>query len=678
MFYSLLESAIADHVPTVTIRRKCPPWFDRAVRAALRLKEAAHRRMRRNPSTDTKADFSEQRKVFKKIASSKYYEYLKKLADDLKTNPKRFWTFLKSVGKHSSAVSQLRDDAGNLLSDDTEKAELLNKTFASKFVNSAVNALPRVPAYPLDTLPRLSVSESAVRSALLQLNQTKACGPDNFSAKIILECADQLVSPLTKIFAKSVETGLFPNLWKEANIIPVLKKGDRRNPANYRSISLISLFGKVLEKIVHDQLYTHVSSALCPEQHGFVPNKSCVSNLAVYLCSAWEAMQEGYQTDTIYTDFSSAFQSVNHVLLAHKLENSYHLRDTALQWFVSYLSGRRQRVVVNGKTSQWTAVTSGVPEGSLLAPLAFALYINDLPQNLSSDCLLYADDQKLYRKIKTPSDARLLQEDLDRLQEWCITWGLTLNPSKCKAFTMTLRRKPVQTTYKIGTSALESVTSIRDLGITIDSKLTFSDHLNKTVSQANRALGLLIRSFQTGSKGAKFETKSLLTAYYANVRSILEYGTVVWAGAAKSHTVRVDRVQHKFLMWLNSHCNIPCQSLSYSALSHHFGVPFLSSRRVQHDLLFLKGLFTGKINSAELLGKFPLHVPSRSTRTIPLFAESRARITTVQSGLVCRVARNVNAMLGKTSCDFFTISFITYKHHVIKYISDIPPLPGHS
>ena len=152
------------------------------------------------------------------------------------------------------------------------------------------------------------------------------------------------------------------------------------------------------------------------------------------------------------------------------------------------------------------------PKAHFWLPLAFALYINDLPQNLSSDCLLYADDQKLYRKIKTPSDARLLQEDLDRLQEWCITWGLTLNPSKCKAFTMTLRRKPVQTTYKIGTSALESVTSIRDLGITIDSKLTFSDHLNKTVSQANRALGLLIRSFQTGYKGAKFETKSLFTA----------------------------------------------------------------------------------------------------------------------------------------------------------------------
>ena len=149
---------------------------------------------------------------------------------------------------------------------------------------------------------------------------------------------------------------------------------------NYRSISLVSLFGKVLEKIVYNQIYRHVSPALCPEQHGFIPNKSCISNLAVYLCSAWEAMQEGYQTDTIYTDFSAAFQSVNHALLANKLETSYHLRDSALQWFVSYLSGRRQRVVVNGKTSKWTEVTSGVPEGSLLAPLAFALYINDLPK----------------------------------------------------------------------------------------------------------------------------------------------------------------------------------------------------------------------------------------------------------------------------------------------------------
>ena len=142
-------------------------------------------------------------------------------------------------------------------------------------------------------------------------------------------------------------------------------------------------------------------------------------------------------------------------------------------------------------------------------------------------------------------------------------------------------------------------------------------------------------------------------------------------------TVRVDRVQHKVLIWLNNHCNTSCQSLSYPALSRHFGVPILSSRRVQHDLLFLKGLFTGKINSAELLGKFPLHVPPRSTRTTPLFAESRARISAVQSGLLCRLARETNMMLAKTKCDFFSLAFSTFKRLAIKYVSDIPFTPGH-
>ena len=233
---------------------------------------------------------------------------------------------------------------------------------------------------------------------LKALDQNKACGPDNISAKIIHECAEQLTVPLTKIFNNSMNSGIFPDLWKEANIIPVPKKGDSKNPVNYRSISLISLFGKVLEKVVYEQLFLHVSPALCPEQHGFVPNKSCISNLAVYLCSAWDAMQDGLQTDTIYTDFSAAFQRVNHRFLIHKLDKSYHLKESALKWFESYLSGRRQRVVVNGKASDWISMTSGVPEGSLLAPLAFALFINDLPDKLVSDCLLYADDLKLYRK----------------------------------------------------------------------------------------------------------------------------------------------------------------------------------------------------------------------------------------------------------------------------------------
>ena len=151
-----------------------------------------------------------------------------------------------------------------------------------------------------------------------------------------------------------------------------------------------------------------------------------MTNLAVYLQSAWEAISDGYQTDAIYTDYSAAFQSVNHSLLIHKLKHSYKLEEFALKWFVSYLSDRRQRVIVNGKTSKWTTVLSGVPEGSLLAPLLFSLFINDLPREVDSGCLLYADDVKIFRKIVSPADGLLLQEDLNRLTAWSVRWGPVL------------------------------------------------------------------------------------------------------------------------------------------------------------------------------------------------------------------------------------------------------------
>lgn len=356
------------------------------------------------------------------------------------------------------------------------------------------------------------------------------------------------------------------------------------------------------------------------------------------------------------------------------IRTSFHVRDFALKWIVSYLSDRRQRVIVNGKTSpNWQPVVSGVPEGSLLAPLLFSLFINDLPATISSSCLMYADDVKIFRKITSPFDSQELQRDLDRLTAWSACWGLTLNPSKCQSFTVTLRCAPVQITYNIGGTVLEHVDRIRDLGVIIDSKLTFAQHVDHAVKRANRALGLLMRSFQTGIRPGKFRRSAVLTAYFANVRSILEYGSVIWTGAAKTHTARIDRVQHKFLMWLLSHTSsehVP--SLSYENLLPHFRLPSLSSRRTQHDILFIRNIFRHKIDSAELLASFALHTPTRSTRANRLFSEPRARVNTVQSGLFCRLPRVVNVFLNCTNhADVFNDTFCAFKRIVIKYVSQL-------
>ena len=669
MFYELLESAINDYIPTVTVRRRCPPWYDREVKAVLRQKEAAFRRMRRNPGDESTAEFAQKRKTFKSLVSQKCYQYLAKLADDLKTNPKRYWSFVKSLRKSSSISNLIYRNDGSLTSDDREKVEIFNKTFASKFTRpDAGAAAPQAVSYPLDALSQLHVSESSIRSALSSLAPNKACGPDNISARIIIECREELVVPLTKICRLSVSYGVFPAKWKSANIIPIFKKGDKKAAGNYRSVSLLPLFGKILERAVYDQLFRHTAPVLCKEQHGFVPGRSCTSNLAVFLTRAWEAISEGYQTDTVYTDFSAAFQSVNHAYLIHKLEHSYHLRGSALAWFASYLSDRRQRVTLNGKASRWTSVLSGTPEGSLLAPILFSLFINDLPAELYSECLLYADDAKIFRKIITPIDAMTLQQDLDRLHVWSDRWGLSLNPAKCKALSVTLRRAPVQTTYQINGVPLENVSEMRDLGVIIDSKLTFSAHISRAICQANKALGVMMRSFQSGARRARYNDRTLLATYFAVVRSILEYGCVVWAGAAKSHTERVDRVQHRFLMWLNNHTNSPCHSLSYHDLLNHFKITTLSARRVQYDLLFLRHVFSGKIDSADLLENFPLHVPPRSTRSQRLFAELPWRVKTVGEGFLRRIPKETNSFLSRTGVDFFNDSVYSFRKCVLEYV----------
>lgn len=232
-----------------------------------------------------------------------------------------------------------------------DRADALNEAFASKFTDPHVSSFPDAPMYPIDTLNELRISEAAVRAAIEMVSPNKACGADNISARIIIECADELAVPLTKLCNLSVRSGIFPERWKRANIIPLYKKGDKKDPANYRSISLLPLFGKILERVMFEELLHHVAPVMSPHQHGFIPKRSCSTNLSTYLKYAWDAMSDGYQIDAIYTDYSAAFQSVNHALLIHKLEQSFHLKDLALKWFASYLSDRRQRVIVNGKTS---------------------------------------------------------------------------------------------------------------------------------------------------------------------------------------------------------------------------------------------------------------------------------------------------------------------------------------
>ena len=220
--------------------------------------------------------------------------------------------------------------------------------------------------------------QGKVESLLQSIGQHKACGPDGLSARILKECSRELATPISILCKLSLAQGVFPSAGKEANIIPIHKKGDKKCADNYRGISLLPLCSKILEKVVFDCLLTHCLPVLPQTQHGFLPGRSCISNLSSFLTHGWDSIQQGVQTDAVYTDFSSAFTSVNHVLLLHKLKTSFNITGRAYSWIESYLSGRRQRVVLNGKLSDWAPVTSGVPEGSICGPLLFICFTSDV------------------------------------------------------------------------------------------------------------------------------------------------------------------------------------------------------------------------------------------------------------------------------------------------------------
>ena len=392
-----------------------------------------------------------------------------------------------------------------------------------------------------------------------------------------------------------------------------------------------------------------------------------MTNLTCFLNDAWDAIAEGKQTDVIYTDFSSAFTSVNHELLLYKLNKSFNVTGLAYNWLHSYLTDRSQRVIDNGKQSPWTPVLSGVPEGSICGPLLFTCFTADIPLHVNNGCTMYADDVKLHRTIRCEGDVQALQTDINSLVDWSCSWKLHLNPAKCHVITFTLRTSPILATYKVGNAILERCTLVRDLGVILDSKLTFACHVDATVAKAKRMLGLLIRSMQQSAvpRRARVSFKPLLYAFYAHVRSIIEYGSVAWSGAAVTHLKRLERIQHSFLIWLSCSANTRPGNLSYDHLLQHFNVTSIKSRLMYHDLMFIHSVFHRRIDCPQLLSQFQLSAPVRRNRFPILWHVPFARVATIQNGTFCRIASRCNELLkDNRSLDFFNSPVSVFKASV--------------
>jgi hypothetical protein len=544
-FKEKMHEVMEKHVPSkLSCSKYSHPWMNSKLRRSIRQKQRAHVKMK---NTGKKRDSDRYRRLQAEVnydikqASKNHLE--KVVSEDFFSAPKKFWAYVKSRGNESCGVSPLRDKEGYLKSDSTSKADILNKQFQSAFTKEDTLSMPSKGQSCFVSMDDIDINEKGILKLLRDLKPNKATGPDSIPARLLKTGAEELSPVLTKLFQLSLDQGHVPKEWKEAWVTPIFKKGDKHQPANYRPVSLTSIVCKVLEHVIHSNIMRHLDQRkiLTNAQHGFRKARSCETQLLVTVHDIANSLADGDQVDAILLDFSKAFDKVPHQRLLHKLQY-YGVRGTTLSWIESFLVGRTQQVALEGIFSSTAAVTSGVPQGTVLGPLLFLIYINDLPDVVKHSAVrLFADDSLLHRKIKTDRDQVLLQQDLDSLAKWESMWQMAFNPSKCNTIHIQngKRKHPRLFDYILHGQKLESVTSSKYLGVTISNDFTWTRHIENVAARGNQTVGFLRRNFRECAPKAKTAT------YTAIVRPALEYASAVWDPHQEQDKKPLEKVQRR-------------------------------------------------------------------------------------------------------------------------------------
>ena len=466
------------------------------------------------------------------------------ILEKIKLNPKAFYSYAQRKRKVKCKVGPLIDQNGNLQSDHKTMADILQKQYTKMFSEPTNpteidNEDANTNSDNATKLEDIEFSETDIIKAIDSMPNYSAPGPDKFPSIVLKQCKYELATPLRILWRQSLDEGQVPKSLKKQSIVPIYKKDSKAKPENYRPVSLTSHILKLFERVIREKLVEFIENEtkLSNNQYGFRPRRSTISQLLAHIDRIICILERNKNADVMYLDFSKAFDKVCHVKLIQKLK-SYNIGGKLLKWLENFLSERYQQVIVQGISSESGKVISGVPQGTVLGPILFILYINDITEVIrNASVMIFADDSKLIKDIENEDDRTKLIEDLKAVIAWAEENKMELNDTKF----MLLQhgnKEDIKIPYQISENVtLEKSDFAKDLGILVDVDLKWRQQIATATTSATQLAGWALRVFRSRTK------EVILTLFKALIRPKLEYGCVVWHPHLISDIAKLESVQ---------------------------------------------------------------------------------------------------------------------------------------
>ena len=596
-----------------------------------------------------------------------------KAVNAIKTNSKYFFSYAQKRNKLRPSIGPLVDIEGDYISNPRKLADMFSNQYKSVFsmpCQFPLNLTRDLPHYLKDII----FNEINIIHAIEELSHNSAPGPDKYPAILLIKCKNVLAKPLHMIWRHSLDTGEIDPLLKWSYISPIHKGGKRDIAQNYRPVALTSHLIKVFEKVLRKSLvaYMEEHNLFNPNQHGFRAGHSCLSQLLAHYDKVTKLLEDGYNVDVVYLDFSKAFDKLDFNITLQKLSDM-GITGKVLQWITTFLTNRNQTVIVDGIKSSPERVISGVPQGSVIGPLLFLIMLGDIDHEVASAFVSsFADDTRVLGKVTNTQDVESLQSDLDIIYQWSNTNNALFNSDKFECLRYGLNTDIKNTTHYLSDlgSEIEKKDTLKDLGIMMSADATFNAHILKIVQSAQQKCSWIFRTFATRAR------TPMILLWKSLVQHPLEYCSQLWSPTTPGKIQSLELVARNFIRHIHG-----MRKLNYWQQLAYLRLYSQQRRRERYIIIYLWKVLEGLVPN---FGNIGINDHQRHGRLciIPSVKQSApARIKNIRySSLAIKGPQLFNRMpahiRNMTACT--TLEFKKALDDFLAVIPDQPRIPGYT